>query len=104
MDDLLSIEREAFEELEKISSQTEMDSFYTKYLGRKEGALTKILRQLATLPPEERKTVGSTANQLRSLLEEKVSIRQKELETKTLASKLTQEIIDVTLPGSLVKQ
>lgn len=97
--DLPSIEREALEELEKISNLLEIEAFHSKYLGRKDGALTKVLRHLGTLPPEERKTMGQAANQLRLILEEKYNLRQKEFESASLAAQLHQEKIDVTLPG-----
>ena len=39
-------------------------------LGRKSGALTALLRSLPNLAPEERRTVGAAANELRQAFEE----------------------------------
>ncbi len=97
--DLQSIEREALDELQKVSNLSEIEVFHSKYLGRKDGELTKILRNLGALQPEERKTMGQAANQLRMALEEKYLVRQKEFEAAQLTSQLNQSKIDVTLPG-----
>jgi phenylalanyl-tRNA synthetase alpha chain len=73
-------------------------------LGRKEGELTKILRNLATLPPDEKKQLGQAANQLRSTLEEKFSAKQKALQAAALSVNLESQKIDVTLPGTLFQR
>lgn len=97
--DIASLEREALGELEKVSSLSEIETFYTKYLGRKDGALTQVLKSLGSMPHEERKSLGQAANQLRTLLEEKYAVRQKEFQSASLNAQLSQEKIDVTLPG-----
>src|SRR5258706_698624 len=97
--DLQEIEQEALTELERVSSLGDLESLYTRVLGRKEGHLTKILRNLGALPPEEKKQVGQAANQLRTLLEEKFSTKQKTLQHSSIREKLTENQIDPTLPG-----
>jgi phenylalanyl-tRNA synthetase alpha chain len=97
--DILSIEQEALSELEKLQSITEIEAFSTRYLGRKDGELTKILRALATMSPEEKKTTGQAANRFRQVLEEKISYKQKELQHSTLNAQLEKDQIDGTLPG-----
>src|SRR5258706_12172059 len=97
--DLQEIEQEALTELERVSNLGDLESLYTKVLGRKEGHLNKILRNLGTLPPEEKKQVGQAANQLRTILEEKFSSRQKTLQQSSVHQKLSENKIDATLPG-----
>lgn len=97
--DLQTIEQEALEELDRASSIPELESLHAKILGRKDGRLTQILRNLATLPPEEKKKVGQEANTLRTLLEERFNTKQKQLQETVLSKKLEKEKIDLTLPG-----
>lgn len=98
--DLQLIEKEALEALEQSKSIPEVDVLYTRVLGRKEGQLTQILKTLGTLSPEEKKSVGKAANQLRSLLENKIAEKKKTLQTQSVASSLAKEKIDLTLPGT----
>ena len=97
--DLSTIEREALTELDRLSTLEEVDRLYYRILGRKGGELTKILRNLGSLPPEEKKQIGHASNVLKSLLEEKFSDKRKQLGAKALSSKLQENLIDLTLPG-----
>ena len=88
----------ALQELESVVSSEEVERWRIAYLGRG-GALTEILRGLGSLPPEERRTVGATANQAKALLEEKLSARQRDLKESYLEDVVEGERFDVTLPG-----
>lgn len=61
-----------------------------KYLGRRDGALVKILRGLKNLPLEERREVGKLANEIKKELEEKVGTEHCSVPTRN---------IDFSLPG-----
>ncbi len=50
-------------ELEGITNLKELESWRVCYLGKK-SELTRVLHSLATLPLEERKTVGARANEV----------------------------------------
>ena len=69
-----------------------------RYLGRK-SELTTTLRSIGDLPPEERGQVGQAANAVRQALEELIGGRIKELEDAELDARLSEDRIDVTLPG-----
>ncbi len=67
----------------------------TELLGRKAGALTAILKQLATLDPEVRRTVGAAANALKGELEAALDAR-----VRALAEIAGDEAAhDLTMPG-----
>ncbi|MBI2328804.1 MAG: phenylalanine--tRNA ligase subunit alpha, partial [Chloroflexi bacterium] len=51
----------ALKELGGINNSKELETWRVRYLGKKSG-LTQILRGLASLPLEERKTAGARAN------------------------------------------
>jgi phenylalanyl-tRNA synthetase alpha chain len=98
--DLQEIERDALAELDRTSSLPEIEAVYTRYLGRKDGRLTSILRNLATLPPEEKKRLGQEANRLRGVLEERFAEKQKTLKNASLDSEMATQSVDLTLPGT----
>jgi len=95
--ELSRLREEALKALESISSQAELEPFRVRYLGRKGGALTTIMRRLADVPKEERPRLGQLANtvkkEITSLFEEKKNV---------LASQGGSQVrgaIDLSLPG-----
>ncbi|MBN2074459.1 MAG: phenylalanine--tRNA ligase subunit alpha [Dehalococcoidales bacterium] len=91
------LKQEALDELKTISAEENLEAWRIRYLGRK-GELTAILRGLVSLPPEERKSVGATANKVKASLEK--SLKEKEREIKeSLLSSVDSDAIDITLPG-----
>jgi phenylalanyl-tRNA synthetase alpha chain len=78
---------------------SELEEVRVRFLGRK-AELPNLLRGVAQLPPEERGTVGRAANEARKALEAAIEARAGELEAAELDSRLTTDVIDVTLPGS----
>ena len=69
-----------------------------RYLGRK-AELTRTLRSIGELPPEERGPVGKAANEVKQALEALLEARTDELDAAELDTRLAQDRIDVTLPG-----
>ncbi len=95
---LQELESKALQDLQGIDRINELDSWRVKYLGKK-GALTTILRSLASLPLEERKSTGSRANQVKVLLEDKLREAEQSLRETQLAADTRKETVDITLPG-----
>ena len=90
------LKEEALEALHAASSLAELDDWRVKYLGRKGGAVTQLLRSIPELPAEERPALGQAANELKGFLEGRYEARHEELSRPT--AEMT-EAIDVTLPG-----
>ena len=88
----------AVQELENLKNARELESWRVRYLGKK-SALTTMLRGLATLPLEERKSVGARANELKISLEESLKQKEQALREAQLAADRQKEGIDITLPG-----
>lgn len=80
--------------------QEATESFRLKYLGKK-GLLSEVLKQLGSLPPEERSKIGALANRLRSELEARISGAQNRFAEQILQKALESETEDVTLPPRL---
>lgn len=95
---LEGIRLEALDDLNRIGELRELESWRVRYLGKK-SRLTQILRSLATLPFEERRLVGSQANEIKVSLQANLVQKKEFLEETYLASSLEHERLDVTLPG-----
>ena len=89
---------EALKELDALSSLEALEQYRVSYLGRR-GRLTAILRGIADLSSEERRSVGSVANQTKALMEERIAQRAEELKAAEGGRLGKGETIDVTLPG-----
>ena len=58
------------QEIDKISDLLSLGQMEIKYLGRKAGELTKILRQLKDFSVTQRREIGQAANQLKKEIED----------------------------------
>lgn len=97
-DSLKKIRQEALERLAAARNVAELEELRVKLLGKK-GELTSVLKQMGTLPPEERPAFGKQANEVRAEVEQKMAGILKELSEKALQSRLHAEALDITLPG-----
>jgi phenylalanyl-tRNA synthetase alpha chain len=95
---LHSLREAALKELEEVEGEEGLAKWRRAYLGKK-GAVSLALRGLGALPAEERPVIGRLANELRSELEEALSVRQRVLHKTVLEQAMRQESVDVTLPG-----
>jgi phenylalanyl-tRNA synthetase alpha chain len=75
-----------------------LEDLRVRYLGRK-SELTTVLRGIRDLPPEQRGPVGKAANEARQTLEQVLDLRKEALEGGELERRLTEDRVDVTLPG-----
>jgi phenylalanyl-tRNA synthetase alpha chain len=88
----------AREELDKADNPAALESWRVRYLGKK-SELTQILRGLADLSVEDKKVVGSAANQLKTTLEALFKEREKSLRESQVLAAEAKEAVDITLPG-----
>ncbi|MCS7272520.1 MAG: phenylalanine--tRNA ligase subunit alpha [Fimbriimonadales bacterium] len=89
---------EATRAVAEAGSTAELQEVETRYLGKK-GAISQLLRQVGTLPPEERPAFGQRVNAARETLVARIAQRRAELEQLELARRIESEQLDVTLPG-----
>ena len=83
--------------LENLKEQEALQELKVKYLGKK-GEITGMMKQMGSMPPEERPKFGQMVNRLRSQVEEAFEQKRAELAEKQKAMRLAAETIDVTLP------
>src|SRR3954452_3391678 len=91
--DVEALEREAQGAIAAASTRAALDEARVRYLGRK-SELKQALRGV-----RDRET-GSTLNAVRERLEAAFDSREAELERAELDRTLTEEKVDVTLPGT----
>jgi phenylalanyl-tRNA synthetase alpha chain len=85
--------------IEAASSSAELEELRVRQLGRK-AELTTILRGISELPEAERGPVGGAANRARRELEGLLEARAARLDATELESRLAEDRVDVTLPGT----
>lgn len=98
MKNLEEIISEATNLLTNIEDPAELENVKARYLG-KSGVLTELLKELGKLPAEERPAAGSRINQAKNQLEATLKSRRDAIQGKELEAKLTEEALDITLPG-----
>lgn len=102
-DKIGEIVSQTLEEIDRASTLAELQTIEISCLGRK-GQLTGILRTLGSLDPQERPRIGKLANEGKERIEERLRLKQVELEHKELRKELAKEAIDITLPGWPVRR
>ena len=101
-DQLQAIEKQAVEKINITDDLQQLQQLQVEYLGKK-GSITKVLRGMGKLSPEERPVIGELANKVRSVIQTALKEKQEALEAQELEKKLAEETIDVTLPGRPVQ-
>ena len=95
---LQAILQQASEAITAAKKPSGLEELRVHYLGKK-GALTSQLKQIGSLPAEERPKFGDRVNQIKQQLAEQLSQKKATLEHAALAAAIAAEKIDVTLPG-----
>ena len=76
----------------------QLDQVRVRFLG-KSGELTALLKQLGTLPKDERPAAGQLINVAKDAVQLALDARKSVLEQAALTARLGAERLDVTLPG-----
>jgi phenylalanyl-tRNA synthetase alpha chain len=93
--DLAGIRAELDRALASAASVADVKAVRDRFLGRKHGLITAVLKSLADLSPDDKRRLGRDANALRQAAETALTER----ETVLAASGPPAGALDVTLPG-----
>jgi phenylalanyl-tRNA synthetase alpha chain len=96
LEELLAEAREAIAAAGTPHALTEVRA---RFLGRK-GSVSRLLRGIGGLSPEERARVGQEANRAKRAIEDQVAARRAALEQGATDRALAEHRLDVTLPGA----
>ena len=98
LEDLNKLVKTAQKEIEKVTDLTALDGMRVAYLG-KQGRITSLLRSLGKLPADERPAAGKKINVARDKIQNALAVRKQSLEQASLDATLSEDRVDVTLPG-----
>ena len=98
MQDLDSIVSRALADFSAAGDPASLENAKARFVG-KAGELTALQSTLKSAPPEQRRELGAQFNAAKQKIEAALEARRGELAEAKLASKLTEEAFDVSLPG-----
>ncbi len=98
MSEIESLSTQALADIASVQTPDALESLRVALLG-KSGTVTAQLKQLGTLPGDQRKVAGEAINVARDAISAALSARKRVLEDAALDARLAGENIDVTLPG-----
>lgn len=97
-EDLQSIVESARRAFAQSATPAELENAKARYTG-KAGRITELMKGLAALPVEEKKSRGAAINVAKQAIESALAERRQALADAELAVQLKAEALDVTLPG-----
>jgi phenylalanyl-tRNA synthetase alpha chain len=89
---------DALSQVESAQTIGELEDIRVAFMGKK-GQLTALLKGLADVSPEDRKSIGAAVNVVKDQVVTALRTRDSELKAMAMAQQLASERIDVTLPG-----
>ena len=98
MSDIEALTGRALADIAAAGSPEAIEALRVALLG-KSGSVTAQLKQLGTLPADQRKAAGEAINKARDALSTALAERKTALESVALDARLASETVDVTLPG-----
>jgi len=99
--DLTSLEQRATAELAACADEAALRAWNTTYFG-KQGEVVQAVAKLKEVPPAEKPAYGKEVNRIKVALTAAYEAALAQVKEKTLEQSLTQDALDVTLPGRRV--
>jgi phenylalanyl-tRNA synthetase alpha chain len=90
-------------ELNGVSKVADLLNLKAKFIG-KQGPLSEVMKNLKDATPEERKTIGAKANEVKGAIEDLVAKKMLELETAEINENLAKDKIDISLTDSVLEK
>jgi phenylalanyl-tRNA synthetase alpha chain len=85
--------------LEGVSDAGGLAAVRDRFVGRKSGAVSALLKALGSLPDAERRAAGQELNALKVAIEQALEAATASVETRRRDEALRRERLDTTLPG-----
>ena len=98
MNDLDSLVAAAHDAFAAATTPAELENAKARFLG-KTGRVTELLKSLAALGADEKRTRGAEINAVKQRIEAALQARRQALADAELEAQLHAEALDVTLPG-----
>jgi phenylalanyl-tRNA synthetase alpha chain len=84
----------------QAATPAELENAKAQFIG-KTGHITELMKGMAALPVDEKKTRGAAINQAKQAIEELLTQRRRQLADAELDAQLKAEALDVSLPGRM---
>ena len=101
---LKNLKNEALLAIKAIKDKLQLEELENKYLGRKSGELTELMKGLKDLSDTAKKTVGPLANEVKLAVEQALSQKRNELSQADWSASLQKEKIDLSQPSLPAKE
>ena len=98
MNDLEELVQAAVADFAAAGTPAQLEDAKARYTG-KSGRVTELLKGMAALSAEEKKTRGAAINETKRYIESALTERRQALAEAQLEAQLRAEALDVTLPG-----
>ena len=99
LDKLAELKQSFDAELAEAKSGQKLSLLRDRYLGRKGGQLTLLMKGLKSIAAADRKEVGRNLNQLKAGIEAGLGAARERIESESVEDELATDSVDVTLPG-----
>lgn len=90
--------------IQSAKNLAELEVVETRFIGRKQGELTELMKKMKDLAVDERKQFGVALNELKQLIETELTTKKKELAEGGWSALATEERVDITQPALPKKQ
>ena len=94
--ELHRLQQEAASSLAQIDDPAQLEAFRVRYLGRKGGLLTGIMRQLGSAAAADRPRLGQLAHEIKQEIERQFEEKKARIASETVT---VGEGVDLSLPG-----
>ncbi len=98
VDELAALRTETLAAIEAAADTASLDEVRVRAVG-KSGTLTAYLRNMGSVPADQKAAVGKAVNAARNAVEEALEARKAALAAAELAASIDAAAVDVTLPG-----
>jgi phenylalanyl-tRNA synthetase alpha chain len=102
-EDTRTLADRAVAEIKAAADETALEAVRVRYLGRKDGALAEIMKEIPRLPAAERPARGAAVNEAKTRIERALEERGAALRAAQLDRELGAERDDMTLPPRRVR-
>jgi len=96
---LKKLKTNALKAIEAVKESVALEDLEIKFLGRKNGEMTSLMKGLKDLKGDSKKAFGQLANEIKTAIEFAFKIKKEELNTLEIAKLLKIESIDITQPS-----
>jgi phenylalanyl-tRNA synthetase alpha chain len=93
--DIAKLRTEFQQDIARVASEGDLQTLRDKYVGRKSGALTALMKSMGSAAPEIRPALGKLINDLKQEIESHLADKKAVID----ASKAPVGAVDITLPG-----